>query len=299
MKKIAFILLLFTFSCDKAPEIIPDNSAPYYGEISTIIVRNYINRLYIDLIGREPLQVELDADIALLRKNNLSEASRKEIIFRLQRDSTVTPGDTSYKWNFYHRLYELYKVHFLEGASSFEIGMEVTDARNDFRRDSLAGNLAGMEEAQRRLDQLYALIQAEADFMRDSIAIDEICFRMVNNDVYDRINMNSFNFINASFNDLFHRFPTIAEYNQSYEMIEFNRSSTLFGIPGTNKDEYTRILTNSSEFYEGQTIWLYNTFMQREPSSGERLKHLNKLKSDKDLVRLQRELLSTDEYAGF
>ena len=55
----------------------------------------------------------------------------------------------------------------------------------------------------------------------ESIEIDEVTQRMLYNAVYDEINMNSFNFINATFDDLFFRFPTQAEFDDAYEVVEF------------------------------------------------------------------------------
>ncbi len=55
---ILFVFLGF-LSCKKDIEIIADNDAPYYGELPTLLLENYVNRLYIDLIGREPLDAEM------------------------------------------------------------------------------------------------------------------------------------------------------------------------------------------------------------------------------------------------
>ena len=91
MKNLLFgvlVLSLFATSCDKDPEIIGDNDAPHYDEISTLLVRNYVNRVYIDLIGREPLDVEMEADVEFLKANDLAHSARDSIIIKLQTDTS-------------------------------------------------------------------------------------------------------------------------------------------------------------------------------------------------------------------
>ena len=62
----------FLVSCKKDGEIIPDNNAPYYDGIPTVVIENYINRLFIDLIGREPLDVEMVSELAALKAAEMS-----------------------------------------------------------------------------------------------------------------------------------------------------------------------------------------------------------------------------------
>ena len=63
-KNIVYILvvLFFASACKKEDNIIPNNNVPYYGEIPTLLLENYVNRCYIDLLGREPLDDEMILD---------------------------------------------------------------------------------------------------------------------------------------------------------------------------------------------------------------------------------------------
>ena len=65
-------LIFLLFSCDKGSEIINNNNAPYYSEIPTLLLENYVNRVYIDLIGREPLDEEMINDVQFLRDADVS-----------------------------------------------------------------------------------------------------------------------------------------------------------------------------------------------------------------------------------
>ncbi len=60
---------------------------------------------------------------------------------------------------------------------------------------------------------------------------------MLNTSIYDEINMNSANFINASFDDLYYRFPTLAEFDQAFPIIENNEAGQLFGEVVLKKDD--------------------------------------------------------------
>jgi hypothetical protein len=95
------ILLLVTSlaftACEKEPRLIPDNNAPDGDYVPTVLIENYVNRMYIDLLGREALDSEMIRDVQLLRDDSLGVESRTQIIYRLQHDNTSVPGDSSYK----------------------------------------------------------------------------------------------------------------------------------------------------------------------------------------------------------
>ena len=75
-------------SCKREDNIIPNNNAPYYGEIPTLLLENYVNRCYIDLLGREPLDDEMIEDVQFLRDNEVTVESRDQLLYKLQFDTT-------------------------------------------------------------------------------------------------------------------------------------------------------------------------------------------------------------------
>ena len=87
--------ILFISSCKKDSDIIANNNAPYYGEIPTILLENYVNRIYIDLIGREPLDNEMLSDVQFLRDADITLESRDSLLYKLQFDTTFVEGDFS------------------------------------------------------------------------------------------------------------------------------------------------------------------------------------------------------------
>ncbi len=301
MKQLLILLCLgsILFSCQDPPQeiIVPDNNPTPYDGVPTIKVENYINRLYIDLLGREPLDEEMARDLASLRAGDLSQQARLSLVEKIQMDETG--GADSYKHIYYERLYGQQKARLMEGASDEYLFGEISRFRTEFIKDSLEGNIAGMAEWQARMDPLQKVLDSHIEHRNGLIPINEMVARMLNNQVYDQINMNTINFIMASFDNLFFRFPTQAEFDQSFPIIENNQSNIIFGQAASNKTEYISILTNSREFHEGMIRWAFITLMAREPSTEEIIAEMDHFFDGKDFQLVQRNILIKDEYANF
>ena len=291
-------MLLF-FSCKRDPEIILDNEAPYYGEIPTILLENYVNRLYIDLIGREPLDDEMLNDVQYLRDANVTIESRDSLIYKLQFDTAYVEGDSSYKFAYFHRTYEMLKVRLLEGASNAYISQDLGNWWNGYVNDSLNNDLLSANKKLLEFNILSAVLESELDYYHGEIGINEVHRRMIYNSVYDKINMNTFNFINAAFDNLLYRYPTQFEFDQTYIMINDNTSQVVLGASGNNKQDFTNIICNSRGFYEGVIIWNYRTLLARDPSAQELDFLMQNLYVDHDMQWVQRRIMETDEYAHF
>ena len=123
--------------------------------------------------------------------------------------------------------------------------------------------------------------------------------RMIYNSVYDKINMNTFNYINAAFDNLLYRYPTTFEFDEVYKMIEDNTPQIVLGYSGSNKENFTNIISNSREFYEGIIIWNYQTLLARHPTTQESDVLMKSFFEDHDLQWVQRQIMKTDEYAHF
>lgn len=295
----ATLVVLLSTGCKKEVEVIPNNQPPAYDGVPSLLVRNYVNRLYIDLIGREPLDAEMEAEVTYLRAYDLSQDARRALVTRIMTDTTWIDGDSSYAHAYYRRQYEMYKSRFLEGVSDQVIDQFISDAEDAAIADSLAGNTAGAAASMSEVQKLRNVRMIPVQFRRGQVGYSEVHARLVYNGVYDFIHMNSFNFVNATFDNLFFRFPTNTEFNAAYAMVGQNTPAILFGHSGQNKAEYVGILTGSQEFREGTVRWCYQTFMGRLPSTPEVYAGVTLLQQHNDLQRLQREIFVTDEYAGF
>lgn len=296
---IFLLAVVFLASCEKDPELVPDNDAPYYSEVSDLLIENYINRVYIDQIGREPFNSEMASELQTLKAAELSFEAREAMILKLQTNTDFIPGDGSYKQAYYNRLYEQGKARFMEAASNAEIQEVMGPIASGILNDSLNGNWEGVYTRREQVDKLQAVLDSEDAYMNGEIEIKDVCAAMVNNAVYDEINMNTFNFVNATFDNLFFRFPTQQEFYAGFNMIEYNQPEALLGSSGQNKNEYVDILVNSREFYEGLIVWSYQSLLAREPSTAETNTLMTNLYVDHDLQKVQRAIMITDEYAHF
>ena len=304
-KKIYIILVIITtvFSCKKE-ETIPNNKPPYYDEISTMLIENYVNRIFIDLIGREPLDIEMEEEVQYLRDNDLQMEYRDSLITKLMTntslDTAIGDSTTIYKVAYYHRTYDMCKARMIEGAANEYILQEISTLEQAILNDSLmGGNQQGIDQKRFEVNKLKKVISSEKEYMNGDIEINEVYARLLYNSVYDEINMNTFNFVNASFDDLFSRFPTAEEFDNGFNMIEKDEARLLFNLPGQNKGDYIEILTNSREFYEGMINWVYLSMLSRIPSTLEKGEIMETFFYQHNLQRLQKRVLMTDEYAHF
>ena len=116
----AGIAFLLCASCQKEPEIVPNNVAPYYQGVPTVVVEYYVNRLFIDLIGREPLDAEMSAEVSTLESASLGFDARRALVNKLMTNTDFIAGDSSYKHAYYQRQYELYKARCLDDGKQCE-----------------------------------------------------------------------------------------------------------------------------------------------------------------------------------
>lgn len=286
-------------SCKREDNIIPNNNAPYYGEIPTLLLENYVNRCYIDLLGREPLDDEMIEDVQFLRDNEVTVESRDQLLYKLQFDTTFIEGDSSYNQAYFHRFYELVKVRLIEGAANSYINSENANWLFEYEKDSIAGNMINAYKRLLEYNKLNDILKSEKQYRNGVISVSEFHRRMVYNSIYDDINMNTFNYINAIFDNLLFRYPTSYEFNECKLMIDDNSTQILMGASGNCKYDVTTIICNSDEFYEGLVNWSYITFLGREANVQERDELMNNLITYNDYQRIQRIILSSDEYAHF
>ena len=298
-KLVLCCLVIISFAGCKKDRLIPNNDAPYYGEVPTLLLENYVNRIYIDLLGREPLDEEMIRDVLFLRNNDVTLESRDSLIFKLQSDTSYIEGDSSYKKAYYYRLYEMIKVRLIEGVSNSYIDGENANWYQLYLNDSLGGNMIDANKRLLEYNKLNDVIASEDKYMNGQITIDEMHRRMIYNSVYDNINMNTFNYINAVFDNLLFRYPTNYEFNECFYMINDNSTQLLMGSSGNSKYDMGVIVCSSDEFIEGLVNWSYITLLGRLANAEERDGLLNQFKIDSDYQKLQRIIMSNDEYAHF
>ncbi len=300
--KLAMILLaVFFASCKKESETVTftGNTIPPYDEISTILVENYVNRVFIDLTGREPTDAEMSAEVSALESGDLSMEVRGALVDKIMTNTAFIEGDSSLKHAYYQKFYDDHKGRFLNGASESEMYEMFYLYYFISVQDSLAGNMLAYELNRAESNKMRAAIESRRELMSGTIDVKEMCRRMCYNPLYDEINMNTFNYINATFDDLFYRYPTEAELDQAYPPVDYNGSGLLFGTVINNKSEYLALLLGNSEFNEGMIRWAYISLLGREPSSIEIFNVIDNYATGQNIKYVQKTILITDEYAGF
>ena len=286
--------------CKKEETItFSDNTIPLYENVSTLLIENYVNRVFIDLIGREPTDSELTLEARKLENATLSLASRRALVDKLMNDDVTALDNITYKEAYHNKLYEDLKGRYLNGASEVDLLESYYLYYFISVQDSLNGNQLAFEVNRNQALIMRSVIDCKTQLESGSITIREASRRMCFNQVYDDINMNTFNYINATFDDLFFRFPTEAELNQAFPPIDYNGSGYLFGQLVTSKSAYISLMVSNSEFNEGAIRWAYLNLLGREALSGEIFGLLPTFNNNDDFKSIQKAIIVTDEYAGW
>ena len=239
------------------------------------------------------------SNVDFLKAYDLSDSSRRVLVERLQNDTTWVEGDSSYKIAYYRRLYDLAKVRCIEGVDDDYLWFEYGLHANNYFIDSVVGDSAGRAHWRDEMNKILGVIKSQYHYRSGQITIEQVFQRMCFNSVYSTINMNTFNFINATFDNLYGRYPTQSEFDSAWNMIENNQSVWLLGQNGQNQGDYLEIITSSREFYEGLVTWMYQTLLGREPTAIERADLMATFYVDKNFQEMQVKIMIGDDYANF
>jgi hypothetical protein len=291
---------IISFSSCKKDELIQRPVTPQeVHRVSKIKIKNYINRTYIDILGRNPTNEEMDSIVVDMEENDLSAESRLRFIKKIQTDTTFRFGDSTYAKVYYQRVYDMVKAKMIEGTNDDEFYKVIGNASFSIRIARLEGDSVRVFSALERIDRAQKVLDSKQQYRYGEITLSEMFSRMANNHVYDLININTFNFVNATFDDYFYRFPSGPEFDIGFDIIQNNAIGYLFGGYASNKAEYTKLLTESDEFYLGLINWTYLSLLSRSPSAQESSNIFSKLKVNGNFQEVQQIIASSDEYANF
>lgn len=191
------------------------------------------------------------------------------------------------------------KNRMIEGVEDDYIDENINNSFTELNGAIQSGDSAKAARARMKIQGLSEVLSIRYDQRGpNGIGLDSIYFRLLNNWVYDQINMSTFNFINASFDNLFYRFPTQNEFEVGYAMVENNLSGSILGLSGSSRNDYLYIMTRNHEFYEGLVTWCVRSLLSRNPTANEFAKLTPLIQSTKDYRKLQIEIMKTDGYAN-
>lgn len=287
MKRIFGSLIFFSFlvliSACRDEEIIPGNTAPPDQTIENVTINNYVNRVYVSVLGREASDIEKSAGYNLLRQNNLSSASRQQFLDQVFSSSNYLP-----------HLYDFARIELLNSLDTAEItfflmvfNLYLTDTTYQQIWSALVYEIE-------RLDSLQRI---PSDLQNGLLNIEYLHKRCVNNYFYDQINMGTENFVVSCFQHFMNRYPTEYELTEGKRMVD-GAPAILFLESGQTRDDFVNIFFSSKDYHEGLAIILYNRFLLRNPTSIEMGNAVQAFSATHDYIQMQKDILATNEYIG-
>ena len=284
MRKALFLFsILIIASCSKVEEVVVNgNIIPPDTTIENTTIDNYINKLYISTIGREPTTIEFDADFEILRAANLNQQSREIVILSILS-----------KTEYHNNLFKLESANILNGVDTNMINERV------YIYNFLLTTVSGFDSIYvvYELERMLTFQEALPELNAGVITNTELYKRMVNNNFFDEINMGTENFVIAMFQHFLLRYPTQAEVENASGMVN-DGNATVFFETGNGKDDFINIFFASDEYYTGQTNILFNRYLFRNPTSEESVNYSLDYINTGDYKLLQKRILSTNEFIG-
>jgi len=285
---VALVFVLVIASCTKT-ELqttdvkIPGNVPPPDYTIDSSVLSIYVNKAYINLLGREPVGNEKSAALTILRQNNFSVDSRKQFI------------GTLFSQNEYIRnLYNVANNEYLRNLDSMEIEGQIFIFNNLLSQPQYAPFYSYIYFELYRLDTLKTILPK---MYAGTMDYRQMLSRMTNNYFYDQINMGSENFVVSLFQNFLFRYPSDGELAAGKTMVD-GLTSTAFLKVGKSKYDYIDIFFETDDYYEGQVRFIFKKYLFREPTSAEMYLYSNIYKNTNDYKELQKAVFSLDEYAG-
>lgn len=287
-----FIAIVLLSGCKPEEIYVDGNTPPVYTDIPTLRVEQYVNSVFIDLLGRAATTDERSAYVSQLESAGNSVSARKSFVAQLQSNSTTAS-------EFYFKLYTDLKGRYLNSTTDASIQEEYFTLAYIAHMDSLQGNYLISQLEWVEANKVMAVLNIPSHMEDQSLAFNEACRIMMFNSIYDDLNMGTFNFVNSSFDQNFFRYPTQSEYSSVYNAIEVNVSGVFFGQTISSKQDYLDVLIHSNEFYEGAIRWMYRNYMSRDASDNEVYTQLDMMAETNGYLTIQQNIFSSDEYAGF
>ena len=285
MKNALFLfLVLLISSCTKIEDIIVgDNTLPPDYTIENTTIENYINKLYISTIGREPTEAEFTTDFNLLRNANLFQKSREIVI-----DGILNKSEYSFN------LFTLESANIFNSVDTAMINERISSYQQFLL---VTTNFLDSIYVANELERMLTFQNSLTAFYLGTTTITELYRAMANNIFFDEINMGTENFVVAMFQHFLSRYPTDSELESAKDMVD-DKNATLFFETGNGKNDFLDIFFTSNEYFTVQTNILFNRYLFRNPSSEESVNYSFDYINTGDYKSLQKRILSSDEFIG-
>ena len=128
-------------------------------------------------------------------------------------------------------------------------------------------------------ERLYNLYNIEKDYLSNNISFEDIYMRIFDNFLYDLGNMGVDNFVNSTFIYATARPPTKHEHKNGVRMVT-DAPAELFFTKGSTKEDYLKILTSNTNFFENQIKYWHYYLLYSYPPEGTTNKIIKEIKSE-------------------
>src|ERR1019366_7646653 len=252
---LSFIFIVTVMSCTKTvTTVVPGNVPPPDHTIDSSTIIMYLNKTYINLLGRKPVGMEQSIAMATLRSHNFSVADRQAFIQTL-----------FLKPEYNRTLYINADKQYLNSIDSAEVAAQIYQFNYDLTQSSYSAYYSFIRFEIGTLDTLQNTINYMNAGVMDYRAMLK---RIANNYAYDQINMGTQNFVVSTFQNFLFRYPTNSELANA-ESIVNGLTSQLFLQVGQNKQDYINIFFASDDFIQGQVQLIFQQYLFRKPTSAE------------------------------
>jgi hypothetical protein len=281
---LVLILLLGIAACTKTEtNVVPNNVPPPDHTIDSATIVIYLNKTYINMLGRKPVGAEQSTAMGLLRAHNFSVADRQSFV------------QTLFSKPEYNRtLFINADNQYLNNFDSAEIVAQIQQFQYFLTQSSYSAYWGDFNYEIGRLDTLQNAINMMNAGQMDYRAMLRC---IVNNYGYDQVNMGTQNFVVSTFQNFLFRYPTASELTNGENMVN-STTAEVFLVVGQSKADYINIFFNSDDYIQGQVQLIFQNYLFRKPTSAEFAFYANIYKSTNDYKQLQLAVFSLDEYAG-
>jgi hypothetical protein len=290
MKQFAVIIAFLSIgfiglnSCKKYEiKDIDISKLPNDSTITEAAKENYINKLFILLLGRKADETEFSQSLTLLNNGNASQNAREQLFDYI----TIKP-------EYYINLYKIARKDLMDDADTNLIRFDY----NEYSARLLDINyIDSWPFYQEVVNENFLLLQIPAQLPTGYINMIDVHKRCIDNLYYDEINMGTENFVVSMFQHFFLRYPTNAELTSSKNMVD-GVESVVFLKNGSSKSDFIQIFFDTGNYFEGQVRILYEKYLYRQPTESELADATYQYKNNKNYKILQKSILTKSEFLG-
>lgn len=168
--------------------------------------------------------------------------------------------------------YSQVRLELLQGAKEYDI----VEALIDF--EQIKWQEGNYEYASREFNRLERLYHVGDSYRSGAIRLRDVQIWLLDNYLYDQVNMGVDNFVVTVFQYMTGRAPTDHELSEGKKMCG-GQETELFFISGNSREDFLDILTRNDNYLEYQVAYWFERLLFRRPSAVEALDVMDKVRT--------------------